>query len=197
MEKVMLSEVIKKCEDFDKGNSKKEVLDELGSRITVKSYLPILEKMEILYDFYFSKNSLFSSVEGEIIEFEMNKFWKILLRYTNIEIDDKKLCNLDNYDLCFSMIHDYIAQFCYIDYNRTCKMVSDYMTMACVKMISSYFEEMDTKGIENSNKEMKEFLKTLTNDKELISELNSLLILNDPNTKKMIENLKKQALEKK
>lgn len=197
MEKVMLSEVIKKCEDFDKGNSEKEVLDELGSRITVKSYLPILEKMEILYDFYFSKNSLFSSIEGEIIEFEMNKFWKILLRYTNIEIDDKKLCNLDNYDLCFSMIHDYIVQFCYIDYNRTCKMVSDYMIMTCVKMISSYFEEMDTKEIENSNKEMKEFLKTLTNDKELISELNSLLILNDPNTKRMIENLKKQALEKK
>lgn len=194
-EKVMLSEVIQKCKEFDKGETKKEVLDELGSRITIRAYLPIVDKMEILYDFYFSKSSLFPSIEGQMIEFEVKKFWKILLKYTNIEIDDEKLCSLENYDLCFPMIHDYIAQFCYPDYRRTCEMVSNYTTMMYVKMIASYFEEMDTDNLEESNKETRELLKNIAENKELIFELNNLLIFNDPSTKKMIENLKKEALE--
>lgn len=194
-EKVMLSEVIQKCKEFDKGETEKEVLDELGSRIIVRTYLPIVDKMEILYDFYFSKSSLFSSIEGQMIEFEVKKFWKILLKYTNIEIDDEELCSLENYDLCFPMIHDYIAQFCYPDYKRTCEMVSNYTTMISMKIIASYFEEMDANTLEENNKETRELLKDIAKDKELISELNNLLIFNDPNTKKMIERLKREALK--
>lgn len=195
-DKVMLSEIIQKCKEFDEGKSNKEVLDELGSRITVKNYLSIVDKMAILCDFYFSKSSIYNSVEEKLIEFETKKFWKILLKYTNIEIDNKDLCNLDNYDLCFPMIHDYIAQFCYVDYERTCQMISNYIMITCVAMISSYFENMDTESIQEGNKETKELLETLIGNEKLVSELNNLLILNDPNTIEMINEIKKESIKK-
>lgn len=194
-EKVMLSEVIEKCRQYATGESDKEVLDEMGSRITVKSYLPILDKMGILYDFYFSKSSLFSTIEGKIIENEVKKFWKILLKYTNIEIDNEDLCNFDNYDLCFPMLHDYIAQFCYLDYDRTCRMVAENMMMAMIKIISTYFEELDSDTLKENSTQIEKLMQTIIENKKLISELNSLVIFNDPKTKEMIENLKKQAVE--
>ena len=193
--KLFLSDVVKECKGYLNGEITQEEIDAWGENIMVKTYLPIVNKMEILYDFYFSESSISSSIQMQIAEFETKKFWKILLKYTNIEIDDESLCNFDNYDICFPVLNDFIVQYCFMDYDRTCKMVSDNILLSSVKIISDYLENISIDSLKDNNNKTVELLKSLSEDKKLISDLSNLMIFNDPKTKELINNLKTQALK--
>ena len=196
MEKILLTEVIDMCSKFINKEIDIEELEKWGEKIEIKTYLPIVDKMAILYDFLLLKSSKFSGIEAQLAEIEVQKFWKILLKYTNIEIDDETLCTFDNYDKCYMVLGDYIVQFCYIDYDRICKMISESWFLNSIKVLADYLENLDIDSLKENNEKTSEFLKELIQNEKLVEDLKDIAIFNNPNTTKIIKELATQAKNK-
>ena len=159
---IQLEEVIDVCNKFINGEMSQEELEAWGNTIEIRLYMPLVEKSlcvkKILDECFYDEDKTTKN-----IQLEMNKFWYILLKYTNINVEDESLLNVDNYDTIYSVIGYWLLNIVRHDYNVVIKMLEQATIYEYILEISNDIDKVQP--IENfvdmkkSVKDMKEILK--------------------------------------
>lgn len=192
---IQLEEVIDVCNKFTNGEMSQENLEQWGDTIKIKLYLPIVEKSmcinQILEECEYNDNTYMKTAQ-----LEMNKFWYILLKYTNINVNDKiNLFTIENYDLIYPVIGYWIQGIVEKDYNVVISMLEqsiDYFNILTLIQPLNNLSEMDLKKIVKTDKDI---LKLLQNP-DLVKDL-ATIAEHDVTTehKVLIDAIKKETLK--
>lgn len=177
-EVITLNEVLEIGKKYRDGNMTYDELKEWGDTLRVRSYMPIREKIEritkILFDKVYSED-----IMERFLELEMNKFWILLLGYTEIEIeDDSDLLTEDNYDLAFALLGDWLLNFVKLDYDRTIELfnsIYNYLNVEDLRLSFNNFSNADFDKMAESNMQLMEFF---NKDREGMDKLLKLATLN-------------------
>lgn len=192
---VPIDEVIEICKEYLNGEISQEDLEKWGKdRIKIRFYLPIEEKSfcvdNLINNLYYDNNSIFKSVM-----LEMNKFWYILLEYTNIENLEQDKFTIENYDIIYSCLGNWIFSLVQLDYNSVEKIIDTAMNYLNILSLTNIVSGFDIKNIENLTKIDKNILKILK-DPKMIDQMSQLLNGSLSKEEKIIkEELQKKAVE--
>lgn len=172
---IQLEEVIDICQKFINGEISHQELQEWGNTVQIRFYMPMAEKTlcldKILDDMTYSNDK-----HLKIGQLEMNKFWYILLEYTNIDITEKEdLLTLDNYDLIYPVIGFWLKDLVCKDYDIVIDMLNQSINYSNVLDIISTAEEIsennDYKKLIKIDKEILDIFK----DKEKLSAISDIV----------------------
>lgn len=194
-----LNNVVKMCEMVvNKDISRIEFETFVENNLKVISYIPLVEKMAILYiiNYHpkFNENT-FDSVVMQI-NMEILKLFKILLAYTNINTDDynEKIFSENNYDLIYeSGLADYILNKCKNDYEKLTSMLSETINFNNVINLNDLLNSIDNNNVEEGINALKYFNDEMSKeDKDRIVEI---LKEKDPMLNMLKEQIERTALE--
>ena len=103
VEKITLEELIYTATKITRNKMTPKEIDEFGKKMTVRVYIPILDKMRIVMSSIFEMN--FQEVEMEEIRVTMLRkymFFNVLLgQYAMIDVSNKQLQTYEAYDLLY------------------------------------------------------------------------------------------------
>lgn len=174
-------EVIEVCGKYLLGELDDAFLDEWCKKIYIKTYLPASDKILVLLELETQSLKGFQGAE---------KFWKGLIRYTNIKFD-KELCNIDTYDICYPVLGKWLLGYCGEDYAVLEKIISDSYDIQRLMEIQNLNEILE-KGID-----IKEAIGQLLENKDLIKDISDIAAFNNPAMKDMMVEMQKSALQSK
>lgn len=191
-----LKKVIEICKNYYSGKVDEDDLNDFGNSLIVKPYLSILEKamgvVMLTVDLEYSDTK---EMSRKIAEMYVNKFFYVLLgMYCNVQIDDNELTTLENYDIVYPLLKDYILQFCKSDYEEFNSMLKDTINVSNIENLISVFNRLDTAELTKANENLEKTFKELKDNENLVSNLSDIAGYNDPIVKKIVETSKKEAL---
>lgn len=175
---ITFNEVLEIGNKYKNGEMTYDELKEWGDTILVRTYMPIREKIEriskILFDETYSED-----IMERFLELEMNKFWFLLLGYTNIEIhEETDLLTEDNYNLAFGLIGDWLLNFVKLDYDRSTELfdrIYNYFNIEDLRQSFNNLAGTDFSKMMESNQSLLEFF---SQDREGMDKLLKLATLN-------------------
>lgn len=175
---ITLDEVLEIGKKYQNKEMTYEELKEWGDTILVRTYMPIREKVEriskILFDSIYSED-----IMERFLELEMNKFWILLLGYTNIEINEETdLLTEDNYNLAFGLLGDWLLNFVKLDYDRSIELfdsIYNYLNVEDLRQSFNNLAGTDFSKMMESNQSLLEFF---SQDREGMDKLLKLATLN-------------------
>lgn len=175
---ITLNEVLEIGNKYKNGEMTYDELKEWGDTILVRTYMPIREKVEritkILFDETYSEE-----IMERFLELEMNKFWFLLLGYTNIEINEETdLLTEDNYNLVFGLLGDWLLNFIKLDYDRSIELfdrIYNYLNVEDLRQSFNNLAGTDFNKMMESNQSLLEFF---SQDREGMDKLLKLATLN-------------------
>ena len=175
---ITLNEVLEIGNKYKNGEMTYDELKEWGDTILVRTYMPIREKVEriskILFDETYSEE-----IMERFLELEMNKFWFLLLGYTNIEINEETdLLTEDNYNLSFGLLGDWLLNFIKLDYDRSIELfdrIYNYLNVEDLRQSFNNLAGTDFNKMMESNQSLLEFF---SQDREGMDKLLKLATLN-------------------
>ena len=197
-ETVTLKECIETTRRFYEGNMTTEQFDAWGSKLRIRAYIPIVEKMQIMMNVLMTNQLETGVTSPEIIITELYKevFYKIVLAgYGNIDLGEADYQTYDNYDLLYPVFNEYITGFCKDDYNTFMNMIRDSMSLYGITNVTDVVEKVDADKIKEATKSNEELLKALKDDRELVDKILDIASFNDPTTKKVVESIKNIGLQ--
>ena len=197
-ETVTLKECIETTRRFYEGNMTTEQFDAWGSKLRIRAYIPIVEKMQIMMNVLMTNQLETGVTSPEIIITELYKevFYKIVLAgYGNIDLGEADYQTYDNYDLLYPVFNEYITGFCKDDYNTFMNMIRDSMSLYGITNVTDAVEKVDADKIKEATKSNEELLKALRDDRELVDKILDIASFNDPTTKKVVESIKNIGLQ--
>lgn len=194
--KISLELIIEKAKGFISGEVSQEDMAIFGGEMTIRSYIPILEKMALIMSI--TNQHVYSTVETQEIKMvEMYKnifFYLMLSGYANVDCSDRELITYSNYDLLYPIYAPFILSYCKDDYELTINMLKDSINFYNIQDISEGLNGINETALKEATKANKDLMRELGENKDLIHELKEIAELNDPTTKKMIETIKKASL---
>lgn len=182
MEKTLkLSEVIKICKEIKMGNLDQEAIAELLEPIVVVSYLPIMEKYKIITLILYGQNEdNKDDVQSQMLYIENQKFWSILMAYTNIDIETEEyLQNVTNYDLIMSTVGNILIALCQYDYERSCQMLDNAIQLSNIHNLLFIAENIDIESVSKQNEQFKEAVNYLKDNKETVDKIAKIIEVNN------------------
>lgn len=196
-EQIKLAELVNVASRFVQGKTSVEELDELGNRMTIRNYIPILDKMRLIMAIIFKFNAEDVEMhEIRVINMERELFFDVLLGgYALIDVNDPDLRTYQSYDLLYPLFANFILQYCKDDYNKITNMIEDSLNIYAMQDLDSLFNNVDYKALKESAKQHEELLKKLEQDKEMVANLRRIMDATDPNTKKVLDNISEIANE--
>lgn len=191
---IQLEEVIDVCNKFINGEMSQEELEAWGNTIEIRLYMPIATKG--VYARKVVEECLYSDdIATKITQLEMNKFWYVLLKYTNIYTENEDLFTIDNYDILYPVIGYWLKGIVQQDYNVIIDMIEQMLNYANVLTMANSVEELskvDLKAVAKSNKEIQKLLK----EPELVKDLASIMQnSSSKEMKEIINAVQKEALK--
>ena len=191
---IQLEEVIDVCNKFINGKMSQEELEAWGNTIEIRLYMPIATKG--VYARKVVEECLYSDdIATKITQLEMNKFWYVLLKYTNIYTENEDLFTIDNYDILYPVIGYWLKGIVQQDYNVIIDMIEQMLNYANVLTMANSVEELskvDLKAVAKSNKEIQKLLK----EPELVKDLASIMQnSSSKEMKEIINAVQKEALK--
>lgn len=175
---VSLLDVIDMCQKFnDEEISQEEFVEWTQENIKVISYLPLTDKVMCVIDLLYEKeNDTSESMEWEIAALEQEKFWGVLLRYTNIDTTDTEMeQNIINYDLVYSLMGDWILAHCLADYERTIKMFESLVNVYNIQGLLSIFESFDDSNLAKPVEDFKQKVDELLDKENMIKNISDMM----------------------
>lgn len=151
--------------------------DAVGS-IKIRNYIPMGEKMDILYKLQhvfveMQSGSTFNSLDY-IASKELVKFFDILLKYTDIDVDER---TVDMYDQCMNLnIDRFLIHYCTNDYKRFCDIMEQQLT------INDSYSLREAITMVNDSKLEEEFgnvIKGMKDNLPMFQNLNEILGINN------------------
>ena len=196
-EQIPLSLLIEKAKGFTNGEITQEEMAEFGGEITIRGYIPILEKMGIIMSIL--NQHIYSTVETQeikMVEMYRNIFFYLMLSgYAGIDCTDREDITYYNYDLLYPIYAPFILSYCKEDYELTMNMLKDSINLYGIQGIVDGFAGINEETLKEATKANQDLMKELGANKELIHELKEIAEFNDPTTKKVVDGIRKIAVE--
>ncbi|PWL40711.1 MAG: hypothetical protein DBY43_06885 [Clostridiaceae bacterium] len=188
-EQIKLAEVVNVVSRFVQGKSSVEELDELGNRMTIRNYIPILDKMRLIMAIIFKFNAEDVEMhEIRVINMERELFFDVLLGgYAMIDVNDPDLRTYQSYDLLYPAFANFILQYCKDDYDKIVKMIEDSLNIYAMKDLDSLFNNVDYKTLKESAKQHEELLKSFEKNKKLVADLRKIYEAENPDGVKVLD----------
>lgn len=195
---IKLEDVIKLVDDFLSGEKTQEDLADYGSKMSVRAYLPILDKMKIVIAL--STRYVYSDADlHEVRTAELYRdlfFYGLLAPYGNINCDDMSLITFANYDKLFPIFYPFLLSYCESDYKVLKEFLHDTLDAYATRDFVEAVNGISTKSLEEATKENRKMLRELEANKELIGDLKEIAAMNNPITKKVVDEIRRIAVEK-
>ena len=188
-EQIKLAELVNIASRFVQGKSSVEELDELGNRMTIRNYIPILDKMRLIMAIIFKFNAEDVEMhEIRVINMERELFFDVLLGgYALIDVNDPDLRTYQSYDLLYPLFANFILQYCKDDYNKIVKMIEDSLNIYAMQDLDSLFNNVDYKALKETAKQHEELLKSFEKNKKLVADLRKIYEAENPNGVKVLD----------
>lgn len=181
---------------------KSEITDDdfntFGAKMNIRMYLPILEKMQLIMRILATTQISQNVVNPEIITAEMYKniFYTVILgAYGQIELGEKDIQTYDNYDLLFPLFEPFIMQYVKKDFEVFKNMLNDSMGLYSLTNISNTMDSINMDELKKVARENRELIRNIESNEKLISDLRDIMSMNDPTTKKVVDELKAMSIE--
>ena len=191
VEKITLEELIYTATKITRNKMTPKEIDEFGKKMTVRVYIPILDKMRIVMNPIFEMN--FQEVEMEEIRVTMLRkymFFNVLLgQYAMIDVSNKQLQTYEAYDLLYPIFSPYILNYCSSDYEEIKSMIQESLNIYAMKDLDALFKNVDYKSLEKAAQENEKLIKKMAEDKETLKEIRELyeMMVQDQNNQKAKE----------
>ena len=195
VEKITLEELIYNASKIISGKIKQEDLNAFGNKLTVRTYLPILDKMRAMMTLIFDMNN--QDVEMEeirVVSLRKNMFFNVLLaEYAMIDVSNKDLQTYQTYDLLYPIFAPFILQYCEKDYNEMKEMIQESLNIYAMKDLDSLLSNINYQALAKSAKKNEELLNKMASDKEALKEIRELYeaLSKSQNADKATEAIKK------
>lgn len=188
-EQIKLAELVNVASRFVQGKSSVEELDELGNRMTIRNYIPILDKMRLIMAIIFKFNAEDVEMhEIRVINMERELFFDVLLGgYALIDVADPDMRTYQSYDLLYPLFANFILQYCKDDYNKIVKMIEDSLNIYAMQDLDSLFNNVDYKALKETAKQHEELLKSFEKNKKLVADLRKIYETENPNGVKVLD----------
>lgn len=188
-EQIKLAELVNIASRFVQGKTSVEELDELGNRMTIRNYIPILDKMRFIMAIIFKFNAEDVEMhEIRVINMERELFFDVLLGgYALIDVNDSDLRTYQSYDLLYPLFANFILQYCKDDYNKIVKMIEDSLNIYAMQDLDSLFNNVDYKALKETAKQHEELLKSFEKNKKLVADLRKIYEAENPNGVKVLD----------
>lgn len=188
-EQIKLAELVNIASRFVQGKTSVEELDELGNRMTIRNYIPILDKMRFIMAIIFKFNAEDVEMhEIRVINMERELFFDVLLGgYALIDVNDLDLRTYQSYDLLYPLFANFILQYCKDDYNKIVKMIEDSLNIYAMQDLDSLFNNVDYKALKETAKQHEELLKSFEKNKKLVADLRKIYEAENPNGVKVLD----------
>lgn len=196
-QKIGIKVLIEKSKDFLSGKITQEEMAEFGDLINVKSYIPILDKMRIIMSIV--NQQMYSDVETQevkMVELYKNIFFYIVLQeYGGIDCHDREYITYTNYDLLYPIFAPFILSYCKEDYDMIVSMLKDTITLYQSQGVLDNLKDINMESLKQNTESNNALIESLKSNKKLINDLKEISIMNDPNTKKLVNEINKAVLE--
>ena len=188
-EQIKLAELVNVASRFVQGKTSVEELDELGNRMTIRNYIPILDKMRLIMAIIFKFNAEEVEMhEIRVINMERELFFDVLLGgYALIDVNDPDLRTYQSYDLLYPLFANFILQYCKDDYSKIVKMIEDSLNIYAMQDLDSLFNNVDYKALKETAKQHDELLKSFEKNKKLVADLRKIYELENPDGVKVLD----------
>ena len=188
-----LSTLVKTSRDYKLGKiSEQEYINFLND-VYVNGSIPLKQKimsvMNVLFDFDYDNDDIFN----RYMQLEMNKFWYIMLKYTDIELEEEYI-NEENYELLFPLVYKAIKEIAGIDFDYTMDLLETIKNDFEKNEIISVFSKLSETDFSELAKADKELLNDLNNNKDLVNDLVQLFNHTNPHIKKINQELEKKIM---
>ena len=188
-----LKECIEMTRKFYDGEISVDDMNEFGSRIVIRAYIPILEKMQLMINVLTTNQLKTGVVNPEIIILELYKeiFFKVILGgYAQIRLGEADYQTYDNYDLLYPLFNKYILSFCKDDFKLFMNMLRDSMSLYGITNVTEAMEQVDTGKMAEVSKQNSDIMDKLREDPEFLDKLMNIAEFANPTTKKVVDSLK-------
>lgn len=188
-EQIKLAELVNVASRFVQGKTSVEELDELGNRMTIRNYIPILDKMRLIMAIIFKFNAEEVEMhEIRVINMERELFFDVLLGgYALIDVNDPDLRTYQSYDLLYPLFANFILQYCKDDYSKIVKMIEDSLNIYAMQDLDSLFNSVDYKALKETAKQHEELLKSFEKNKKLVADLRKIYEAENPDGIKVLD----------
>lgn len=188
-EQIKLAELVNVASRFVQGKSSVEELDEFGNRMTIRNYIPILDKMRLIMAIIFKFDAEDVEMhEIRVINMERELFFDVLLGgYALIDVNDPDLRTYQSYDLLYPLFANFILQYCKDDYNKIVKMIEDSLNIYAMQDLDSLFNNVDYKALKETAKQHEELLKSFEKNKKLVADLRKIYEAENPDGIKVLD----------
>ena len=192
-----LSYLIKKVTEYQEGKISLEDLDELGKEISIRAYLPLIDKMTCVLALVSEMQyNTAETYEVKIVEMYKEMFFSVLLgKYGMIDVSDRTLYTYSNYDLLYPIIGKFLLAYCKDDYEMIEKMIKDSMNYYGLTSITDAVGAIDMEELKKNTDSNEKIIKGLEQNKDLIHDLKEIMVFNDSTTKKFVDTVRKGTLE--
>ena len=192
VEMIPFSEMVDMCVKYI---NKEITLDELrkwGDKVVFKRYIPLSDKMlllaRVIYYNMYSEN-----IDERIIQLQLYKFFDILLAYTNIDVSEDDI-TIDNYDICNSILGDWLLTVSGVDYYKTIELLNDYMNYNNVEQIVTTGQNLNNVSLSEYNQVQKDFIDKIEKNPNMLKDMLDIMRLNDPNLSALNDSIKIETL---
>jgi len=191
-----LSGLIEAAKKFESGEWNEDVMAEYGQGMKVRAYLPILEKTSVIISIM--NNHLLDTGMAEFAIADMHKdlfFYGLLQGYGLVDCSNKTLVTFENYDLLFPLFYPFLVSYCKDDFELFKEMFKDTINLTNMRTTLDALAEIDVDKLDKNTAANASILNTFKSNKDIIEQLNNIAVMNDPTTAKVVEELKRMALE--
>ena len=190
---VPLQELIDVANKYISGEFTEEELNEYGQTLRIRGYIPLAEKVSYVMNLMnVYQYSDYNSQEIRIGDLYKNLFFYVLLGgYMFIDCSDLELITYENYDLLYPMFAQFILSFCERDFNVLKDMLKDSLNLLSLENVADAVDSIDIEAMEEATKSNENFIRHLEQNKELVEKLNNIVVMNDPLTNAVVEELRK------
>lgn len=198
---ITLKDCIDIVNGFIEGKVSADELEEFGNRMTIRSYIPLLEKMSILMQILIKHNvSAVESVEIKMAELYKDIFFTVvlgsygLIKIDAFDVESNSLMTYENYDKLFPIFNQYILTYCKDDYKVFISMLKDCINFNGIMDIVDALGNIDSDKIAENVQINKELIENLGENKELIKDMKDIILATDGNVTKIAQGIKQVAL---
>ena len=195
--RINLAELVNASVDFIRGDISVDEMAKIGDKLTIRNYIPILDKYKIMMSLVFDMNQ--TGVEqGELatVNLERDLFFKVLLgEYAMVDVSDENLWTYYNYDLLYPIFMPYILQYCCMDYEKLVKMIDKSLDIYHMHELSDMLSSVDYQELERNAEENRNLIEALEKNKDLVANLKELLKANNPMADMIVSGVQKEAID--
>lgn len=191
--KVTLRECIDITLKFQKGEINADELGAFGKNISIRAYVPMLEKLSSIMRLLLQYEITDVGNTGiKFVELYRNIFFYVELQlYAQIDLEDQAdLISYETMDILYPIFHPFIKSYCEEDLNTYKELIRDCLNFNSLLDISNALGSLTPEALAEQTKAQKELVDSLNTNKDLIKDLKDIHLATDDMTKKVVKQMK-------